>query len=393
MNDTKKEADRFHEAGSGQDIKGPLLTKLLDQLKENLKDDAMVVYPIGRSQPVSPLPCPNCPSIPAAPKRPAAIGVMTFLPIGKQMYDTRNFKLTDGKDYPILEKSKIRYGGEFSIKTVDDAGKEVWMKDEYFVPAKRLLMHDKDLHFSDDPRKNEPTLEYFGKQEVHCLDAKYPNPDFVPDVRKLAKEAVTKKELVAEEVRTVAEEELKTENLYLSMMDEYKVLSGINVPERYFSAEEAAKLFTDDVPVRTFKKGEDRGNAPEEITLKAETTREELEKNKDKTKAPLYQSEIYQSGCNNPLLMNMDKLIENLGKVFPEYRTGDTEGMLDYIQKKIPGHTVAWDEGVFSVDGAKTNIKKVDVNVAFDGLKKMTSPTMADKLIGKIIVRKLKKLF
>jgi hypothetical protein len=96
----------------------------------------------------------------------------------------------------------------------------------------------------------------------------------------------------------------------------------------------------------------------------------------------------------SPKTMNdIDKLWEKMGNVFPEYRKVNSDGLMDYIKSKFPSRGISWKCGVLMVDGCATNINKADVNAVFDGLKKLTTPKMADKLVGKVIVSKLKKLF
>jgi hypothetical protein len=253
---------------------------------------------------------------------------MKYVPQGVQAYKvkTEGHQFTEDKIYPVLEKTD--FGAHCIIKTIDDSGKERWIKDDYFVPAVQKLLAEKECRwFSSEGTKITQNLSFANELNGE-----------MPDLRKLAKE----KKL----------EEIKKEP---TVVLETNVLAGV-------------------------------------ASMPTVTEEEILTGVKRKSKAQKADGSDYWGG-NNPLLQDLDKLIENMGKVFPEYRKVDTDGLMIYIKDKLRNRKVEWNNGVLTVDGAKTNIFKADVNVAFDGLKKLTTPKMADKIVGKVIVNKLKKLF
>lgn len=278
----------------------------------------------------------------AAPK---AAFYMTYLPQGMQHYKVcqSGYSFTEGKDYPVFEKKD--YGAHVTLKTIDDSGKERWIKDDYFVPANQRLFADKECGWSVEGRamKVAPTLTFADELNGEMVD-----------LRKLA----AKK----------SEEEAKEKG--------YKITIG---------------EWKDPLPDTNILAG---------VASQPTVTEEEIltgVKRKRKAKkadgSNYWKSSFDPVSKENPLLADLDKLVENMGKVFPEYRKVDTDGLMAYIQGQLPNRKIEWNNGVLTVDGAKTNVLRADVNVAFDGLKKLTTPKMADKLVGKVIVNKLKKLF
>jgi hypothetical protein len=99
----------------------------------------------------------------------------------------------------------------------------------------------------------------------------------------------------------------------------------------------------------------------------------------------------------NPLMHDLDKLWVKMGEVFTEYKTADTDRILDEMKKKLPGITMYWNKNGANdrlcVIGATTNISKADVRKAFDGLKGITTESNANKIIATILTKKIKKLF
>jgi len=107
----------------------------------------------------------------------------------------------------------------------------------------------------------------------------------------------------------------------------------------------------------------------------------------------------------NSLLNDLDKLWEMIGKVFKEYRTIDSECVLTCIKKHLGARTVDWDNAKSTlvsttnygkwlrVDGAKTNINYSQAKKAIEGLREIVSPTAANKVVGRLIANKLKKVF
>lgn len=273
---------------------------------------------------------------------------MTYLPQGMQAYKVKSqgYQFTEEKDYAILEKKD--FGSHCTLKVIDDSGKERWIKDDYFVPAVQKLFHEKECGWNTHHSQNRvpPTLTFADELNGEMVD-----------LRKL----VAKKE--AEEFAEKG----------------YKVKVG---------------EWSDPIPETNILAGV--ASAPtvsEEEILKEWTAKKMKRKARKADGSNYWKSSFDSTSAENPLLSDLDKLMENMGKVFPEYRKVDTDGLMIYIKGQLPNRKIEWNNGVLTVDGAKTNILKTDVNVAFDGMKKLTSPKAADKLVGKVIVNKLKKLF
>lgn len=292
----------------------------------------------------------------------------TFMPIGNQEAKAKSlgYHFTEGQKYPVFERNTTT----MTFKTVDDSGKERWIKDEYFVPANRKLVADEQCKFDEkgwplewnglhidtdvpDIRKinfeREKELEKEKGFKVWSeSDLIFSNPDNVEDVKI---EDLRNKEFTAKDVCGAD-----------SYMDA-KIMAGLDGSRLYVSDEEIANVLKKPKKRKKIKKTE-TPNMPE-----------------------------WEDQSENSLLYNIDKLWEKIGNVFPEYRTVDTDNLMTSIQTRFPGRNILWDHGILKVDGAKTKIFRSDVVAAFDGLKKMITPKMAEKLVAKIVVDKLKKLF
>jgi hypothetical protein len=309
------------------------------------------------------------------------VATMKFLPEGKQVHEVKqkHLKFTYEKNYPVLER------GNYRIKTVDDTGRELWMKEDYFTNANTYLLADKELGFTGPVDDNKlsftaPDYSVYGKS------------DPMPDVRKVS--------FVKKEFDGLDENRLKTESVMqgdLSVpkktaadfdagttMFEYKALSGIPIPK-------SCATGRDNPPAERPCMTKDELNKV--LNLKSEKTVEELQKNKEyfeKVSAPLNSSKTTKE---NPLLNDMDRLWEKMGTVFPEYRKIDSDGFMTFVKSHFPGRRIEWKCGVLTVDGATTKINKSEVNDAFTGLKNLATPKVADKMVGRLVVKKLKKLF
>jgi hypothetical protein len=102
----------------------------------------------------------QAPKISTANRRP--IDYCVFLPELRQVSEIKQkrLKLTEDKQYPVYEK-KMGMGGEFYL-IIDDAGKDQFVPSEYFVPAKIVLVGDKEVNFSATSTPKESTNLYWG---------------------------------------------------------------------------------------------------------------------------------------------------------------------------------------------------------------------------------------
>ena len=307
---------------------------------------------------------------------------MKFLPEGKQVHEVKqkHLKFTYERNYPVLERRDYR------IKTVDDTGRELWMKEDYFTNGNIALYADKELNFSGVV-KEENTLP-FAAPDYQAYSKE------VPDIRKVnfVKKAFDGldesklKEKTESIMQGDSEVFKKTAADFdaATTMFEYKALSGIPIPK-------SCATGRDNPPAERPELTKDELNKV--LNLKTEGTKEEQQKNKEyfeKVCAPLNSTKTVKE---NPLLNDMDRLWEKMGMVFPEYRKMDSDGLMTFIKSHFPGRKIEWKCGTLTVDGAKTKIEKSDVNDAFAGLKNLATPKVADKMVGRLVVKKLKKLF
>lgn len=273
---------------------------------------------------------------------------------------------TIDKEYPVIQQDLI----SMKFKTVNDRGVDVWVADDYFIPAEINLYHDRELGFT----KKETKLVW---QDA----ATYEN---IPNVRKIqsAREQFVKEmtEETAEKIKCNAEAvKQRTDEKQQAVFD------GV-----HFDAHKLAGVVTPN----NNPWANEKLDKPEKIVLKSESSREE-----QKEKVEQLEKELTAKLCSggevreNNLLWDHERLWEKMGQVFSEYRKLDSDVVLGTISKSFPNRRVYWHNGYLNMDGAKTNISKADVDSTFDGLKKLTSPKAADKMVAKIVVKKLKKLF
>jgi len=275
---------------------------------------------------------------------------MIFCPQGNQIITAKQggYKFTEGNEYGVLERK------DYKIKVVDDSGAERWVKEDYFTLANQALMHDKDCGFT---RKQQPNILWNGLEIEPS----------VPDVRKVKlNKGDDDPQLVENSTNT-------------------KALAGVCGLDYHHHKKEAPKVLSE----KEMKEKGLLGKNQEYITLSGDFSKEAVESVVPTPPKPAPIPTVKE----NALLNDIDKLWEKMGTVFPEYRKVNSDGLMDYIKAKLPNRRFEWKCSLLYVDGCATNINKTDVNAVFDGLKKLTTPKMADKLVGKVIVSKLKKLF
>jgi len=92
---------------------------------------------------------------PSVSKRP--IKRVDFLPEPAHMNEIKAFKLTPEKEYSVYDKKPLPNGGEQYL-VIDDANREQWISDKYFVPSNIVLVGDSELGFSEKPKQDSGKL-------------------------------------------------------------------------------------------------------------------------------------------------------------------------------------------------------------------------------------------
>jgi hypothetical protein len=105
-------------------------------------------------------------------KQRRAIDVLVYSPEPQQLIEAKrkNLKLTIDKKYEVFQKKTSPTGLGDLCLIIDDAGKEQFVSDMYFVPANINLFGDKELGFSDN-QKDDISLSWGNAS----LDSNMPN--------------------------------------------------------------------------------------------------------------------------------------------------------------------------------------------------------------------------
>ena len=296
----------------------------------------------------------------------------------EKLSQTGYANFTIDKEYPVIGRDLF----SLKFKTVDDKGVEVWIADDYFVPAKINLCGDKELNFTGKATnltwEKDSSFAESDKSILKCC----------PNIRKVKLNPLSENEAKI----------IKTRNVSWVWVMEPSHEAG------YITAEvknaEVINAITKDthklagVTPKHNPWANEKLDQPEKIVLTSESSKEEQQAKKEKLEKVLT-AKLCSGGeaKENDLLYNHEQLWENMGKVFTEYRKLDSDVVTETVQKSFPNRNIYWKDSYLQVDGAKTKIHKADVDSMFNGLKKLTSPKTADRMVAKLIVKKLKKLF
>lgn len=258
-------------------------------------------------------------------------------------------KFTVGNKYPVLERKDgnlyglsggfgAYFGSTYKFKTTDDKGTEVWVDDKYFIPAEQTLTFDELFQSKND---NPDLLEWDG--------------DFCqPDIRRLATEKGVSSDW---------------------NLDDGLVLSGVTDPDEDLDEEDDG-YEDDDRPMEKVKK-----------KVFAERT----------SSWPLHErSSIYDGVVKdngNEIMFDGRMCQEAIERVFGPKDPEETGDIIGSIREMFKNHHLMWDEGFLAVNNAKTKISYSDVHKAYAGLKALMTPKIAEKVVSKIVAKKLSKVF
>lgn len=149
-----------------------------------------------------------------------------------------------------------------------------------------------------------------------------------------------------------------------------------------------------------------KGNQ-EHIKLKTASTKEEINQvlNFQRTMPIITANDVmkHRLSNENPLLDNIDNCWENIGKVFKEYSTIEsdyiTERLSNKLKKKITfdiskSKSTCPGQKVIHVEGVATKIKYGDLVTACQAIAKLGVPNKASQnLVAQIIEKRISQLF
>lgn len=108
-------------------------------------------------------------------------------------------------------------------------------------------------------------------------------------------------------------------------------------------------------------------------------------------KRSLYEGVVKDNG--NAMMFDGAKCQEAIQRVFGPKNPEETGDIIDSIREMVSNHSLVWDDGLLCIDNAKTKISFSDVSKAYCGLKSLMSPKVAEKLVSKIVAKKINKVF
>lgn len=255
--------------------------------------------------------------------------LMEFAPEPLDMHKARHKKLTIGNKYPLLAR-KDEAGHTF-IKTIDDAEKEVWVDDVWFIPGNVSLMYD-EL----EPDRCAYTM-YNEKGELTQVE--FDQKVFsIPDIRAVAEEKGVNPEI--EEAND---------------FKEAGILSGICSEDKEWEPESTNPI---DKTAKTNSLWiDDAGNG--------------LMFDADKCLAAI--SRVFGGTVVDP-----DDVVSSLQ---------------EYIPNRVVSWEERNGLRVLTIDEAKTKICYNDVQDAYKGLCNIVSAKQAAKTVCRLIANKVNKLF
>jgi hypothetical protein len=264
----------------------------------------------------------------------------------------RNF--TEDAVYPVLDK--IGEGLKEKIKTVDNQGNAVWVNSDYFTDANPKLTFG-DLYYRND---------YLG-QNTNC--------------DKLVDQNHFKHRDPVVTLKCENQKSEKVDSLYWSGLDEKQEVPKLRTKD--YKLPEKIAVHTNSVSLAGLEK-----DVPPPAPTNLTPVQQELN-----VLAGVKKPSDIDKSCDDKSYERIDTVLSKVGKVFKEYRHYNHENIAEEITKAFPKRKIEWREGNLYIDGARTKIAQKDLCNALKTLENLASKKNAEQIIGKLIVKKLKKLF
>lgn len=278
----------------------------------------------------------------------------------------RKGSFTVGEKYPIIEKggekdfsfmAGVFQGGSYKFKTVDDKGVEVWTDEKYFIPAERVLT--------------------FEETDIGCEWTEELNPD----IRKMAEEQGVERWDVESDCITIKEAKYP--------IKEVNTLAGLCESD---DSDEDIEDETKETVSKKMKRASFRGCGND--SWKSEPFWKTTCTGKRPMRDNRYEiTEGVVKDEGNDMMYDADKCLAAMSKVFGNNEVVDPDDIINSIREIVWDHILTWEDGLLTVDGAKTKIAYTDVQKAYSGLKTLVSASVAEKNVSKLVARKLRKLF